>query len=200
MSTTRPKVDAVIVGMGWTGAIMAKELTDAGLDVVALERGPDRDTQPDFSYPRVVDELEGSVHRKYLQSLSRETVTIRHGVGGTAVPYRQMGSFKPGTGVGGAGNGLEQAPAFPAIAGNASVLAPESSTLIRLVLGGGAMAGTQAAPSRLGMPAFAWRLSDDDAARRLTFIRGSWGNRASALGAGQVARTRADMASTETPR
>ena len=140
MSTTRPKVDAVIVGMGWTGAIMAKELTDAGLDVVALERGPDRDTQPDFSYPRVVDELEGSVHRKYLQSLSRETVTIRHGVGGTAVPYRQMGSFKPGTGVGGAGNGLEQAPAFPAIAGNASVLAPESSTLIRLVLGGGAMA------------------------------------------------------------
>ncbi len=90
--------------MGWTGAIMAKELTDAGLTVVALERGPDRDTQPDFSYPRVVDELEGSVHRKFLQSLSKETVTVRHGVGGVAVPYREMGSFKPGTGVGGAGS------------------------------------------------------------------------------------------------
>ena len=43
MAIVKTKVDAVIVGMGWTGAIMAKELTDAGLRVVALERGPDRD-------------------------------------------------------------------------------------------------------------------------------------------------------------
>src|SRR6202790_697151 len=34
-----PHKDAVIVGFGWTGAIMAKELTEAGLKVVALERG-----------------------------------------------------------------------------------------------------------------------------------------------------------------
>ena len=104
MAIAKNKVDAVIVGMGWTGAIMAKELTDAGLNVVVLERGPDRDTQTDFAYPRVVDELEGSIHRKYLQSLAQETVTIRHGISDTAVPYRQMGSFKPGTGVGGAGS------------------------------------------------------------------------------------------------
>ncbi|MET0616609.1 MAG: GMC family oxidoreductase [Luteibacter sp.] len=103
MATVKPKVDAVIVGMGWTGAILAKELTDAGLNVVALERGPDRDTQPDFDYPRVVDELEGSVHRRFLQSLAQETITARHTGSDTAVPYRQMGSFKPGTGVGGAG-------------------------------------------------------------------------------------------------
>ena len=43
----------MIVGLGWTGAIMAKELTEAGLSVVALERGPDRDTQPDFAYPKL---------------------------------------------------------------------------------------------------------------------------------------------------
>src|ERR1700689_2994094 len=103
MAVTQPKVDAVIVGMGWTGAIMAKELTDAGLSVVALERGPDRDTQPDFAYPRIADELEGSIHRKFLQSLAKETVTVRHSSKDTAVPYRQMGSFKRGTGVGGAG-------------------------------------------------------------------------------------------------
>ena len=104
MANVKPKVDAVIVGMGWTGAIMAKELTDAGLNVVVLERGADRDTQPDFAYPKVVDELEGSVHRRYLQSLSQETVTVRHNQTSAAVPYRQMGSFKPGTGVGGAGS------------------------------------------------------------------------------------------------
>ena len=103
MATTKPKVDAVIVGAGWTGAILAKELTDAGLTVVCLERGADRHTEPDFAYPQVVDELEGSVHRRYLQALSQETVTIRHGINDTAVPYRQIGSFKPGTGVGGAG-------------------------------------------------------------------------------------------------
>jgi len=103
MAEVKPRVDAVIVGMGWTGAILAKELTDAGLRVVALERGADRDTQPDFAYPKIVDELEGSVHRRHLQSLAQETVTIRHRVADTAVPYRQVGSFKLGTGVGGAG-------------------------------------------------------------------------------------------------
>jgi len=104
VAISKPKVDVLIVGMGWTGAIMAKELTDAGLHVVALERGGDRDTQPDFAYPNVVDELEGSVHRRYLQSLAQDTLTIRHKAADTAVPYRQMGSFKPGTGVGGAGS------------------------------------------------------------------------------------------------
>ncbi|PRA31451.1 GMC family oxidoreductase [Pseudomonas poae] len=104
MANNKAKADVVIVGMGWTGAILAKELTDAGLHVVVLERGADRDTQPDFAYPKVVDELEGSVHRRYLQSLSQETVTARHNLSATAVPYRQMGSFKPGTGVGGAGS------------------------------------------------------------------------------------------------
>ncbi|MFK3645535.1 hypothetical protein, partial [Pseudomonas protegens] len=44
MATVMKKVDAVIVGFGWTGAIMAKELTEAGLNVLALERGPMQDT------------------------------------------------------------------------------------------------------------------------------------------------------------
>ena len=40
MVTRLKEVDAVTIGMGWTGAIMARELTKAGLNVVALERGP----------------------------------------------------------------------------------------------------------------------------------------------------------------
>lgn len=96
-------VDAVIVGFGWTGAIMGKELTDAGLDVVALERGEYRDTSPDFSYPKIIDELAYGIRGKLFQSLPRETVTIRHNVGDTAVPYRQFGAFLLGNHVGGAG-------------------------------------------------------------------------------------------------
>lgn len=39
MATVLNKVDAVIVGFGWAGAIMAKELTEAGLHVVAWSGG-----------------------------------------------------------------------------------------------------------------------------------------------------------------
>lgn len=53
----------MIVGFGWAGAIMAKELTEAGLNVVALERGPHRDTYPDGAYPQVIDELTYNVRR-----------------------------------------------------------------------------------------------------------------------------------------
>jgi gluconate 2-dehydrogenase alpha chain len=102
-TTQKKRVDAVIVGFGWTGAILAKELTEAGLQVVALERGPHRDTDPDFAYPKVIDELSYSIRGKLFQNLARETVTIRHGVGDTALPYRQFGAFNPGDGVGGAG-------------------------------------------------------------------------------------------------
>ena len=48
-------VDVVIVGFGWTGAIMGMEMTDAGLSVVALERGEKRDTYPDFACPRIAE-------------------------------------------------------------------------------------------------------------------------------------------------
>ena len=99
----KPSVDAVLVGFGWTGAIMGMELTAAGLKVLALERGEPRDTQPDFAYPRNTDELAYGIRGKLFQNLARETVTVRHGLQDTAVPYRQLGSFLPGDGVGGAG-------------------------------------------------------------------------------------------------
>ncbi len=103
MARTMKKADVVIVGFGWAGSIMARELAEAGLKVVALERGAMRDTQPDGAYPQVLDELTYSIRKKLFQDLSRETVTIRHGVNDTALPYRQLGAFLPGDGVGGAG-------------------------------------------------------------------------------------------------
>src|SRR6202021_3694091 len=101
--TRRKPVDAVIIGFGWTGAIMAKALTDAGLSVVALERGPARDTAPDFEYPRIVDELKYGVRGDLWQPLAKETVTVRHNVNEVAAPYRKYGSFFLGTGGGGGG-------------------------------------------------------------------------------------------------
>lgn len=62
MATRLKEVDAVMVGMGWTGSIMARELTKAGLQVLGLERGPDIKPSEDFAMPGVRDELR-FVHR-----------------------------------------------------------------------------------------------------------------------------------------
>jgi gluconate 2-dehydrogenase alpha chain len=95
--------DVVIVGMGWTGSIFAKELTDAGLKVVALERGRPRDTDPDFQPGIIHDELAFAVRHHLMQDVSRETITFRNSPREVALPMRQLGSFLPGEGVGGAG-------------------------------------------------------------------------------------------------
>lgn len=111
MSAQKNKpVDVVVVGLGWTGAIMAMELAEAGLEVLALERGEQRDTYPDFAYPRIADELTYGIRLKLFQETAKETVTVRHTSADFAVPYRQFGAFLPGNGVGGAGvhwNGMQ---------------------------------------------------------------------------------------------
>jgi alcohol dehydrogenase (quinone), cytochrome c subunit len=84
---------------------------------------------------------------------------------------------------------------LPSIAGNSSVLSENPSSLIHLVLAGNSLPATTAAPSPLGMPGFAWRLSNEEVAQLLTFIRSSWGNQASAVSAGDVGRVRATLTS-----
>lgn len=96
-------VDVVVVGGGWAGSIMAKEMTEAGRSVVMLERGPDRSTAADGAYPASIDELEANFRYKLFQDLSKNTVTIRNNANQTALPYRRMAAFLPGEGVGGAG-------------------------------------------------------------------------------------------------
>ena len=61
MATRLRAVDVVIVGLGWTGGILAKELSEAGMRVVALERGAMRSTNPDFAIPLIRDELKYAV-------------------------------------------------------------------------------------------------------------------------------------------
>ncbi len=103
MATRLQKVDAVIVGFGWTGSILAKELTDAGLQVVAIERGGFRDTVPDFATTHIQDELRYAVRNSIFEQPTRETLTFRNSMDQTALPMRHLGSFRPGAGAGGAG-------------------------------------------------------------------------------------------------
>jgi len=102
MKTMKP-VDVVVIGLGWTGSILSMELAQEGLRVLALERGNDRNTSPDFSYPKALDELKYAVRYELMRRLPLDTVTIRHGLGDTALPYRQYGAFLLPDNVGGAG-------------------------------------------------------------------------------------------------
>ncbi|UPG96620.1 cytochrome c [Luteibacter aegosomatissinici] len=79
---------------------------------------------------------------------------------------------------------------FPAIAGNPTVLAEDSTTLVRLILKGSRLPSTEAAPSPLGMPAFAERLSDDEVAQLATYVRSHFGNHASAVDASAAHKVR----------
>jgi mono/diheme cytochrome c family protein len=83
--------------------------------------------------------------------------------------------------------------ALPKIAGNPTVLSANADSLIRIVLNGSSLPGTAGAPSALGMPGFAWRLSNEEVAELLTFIRGSWGNRAPGVSAREVGEVRAAL-------
>jgi gluconate 2-dehydrogenase alpha chain len=103
MATKLKPVDAVLVGFGWTGAILGQQLCDAGLNVVALERGPWRDTPTDFATGFAQDELRYMWRHHLFQNLSDDTITIRNNIRQEALPMRRMGSFLLGTGVGSGG-------------------------------------------------------------------------------------------------
>ena len=89
---------------------------------------------------------------------------------------------------GDAGQGVPKA--IPALAGNPSVLAKDTTSLIRLVVEGGNSPATLDGPPRQRMPAFAGTLSNAQLADALTYIRGAWGNVAQPISGNDVASLR----------
>ncbi|WP_397450756.1 c-type cytochrome [Pseudomonas sp. NA-150] len=79
---------------------------------------------------------------------------------------------------------------FPALAGNPVLQSADAASLINIVLNGGTLAATHTAPSTFTMPAFAWRMTDQQVADVVSFIRSSWGNQAAAVKASDVASVR----------
>jgi mono/diheme cytochrome c family protein len=82
---------------------------------------------------------------------------------------------------------------FPRLAGNASVLAANTDSLIAIILTGNRLPSTAPAPSALAMPPFGWRYSDADIAALATFVRASWGNGGSAVTASDVSAMRKSL-------
>jgi alcohol dehydrogenase (quinone), cytochrome c subunit len=73
---------------------------------------------------------------------------------------------------------------------NGSSFTDDPLSLISIVLLGSKTSVTSATPAQFAMPAFAWRLSDQDAADIISFIRSSWGNHANSIEAPKIAALR----------
>ena len=71
--------------------------------MVGLERGRMVDANHDFCDDICARQLNSTGCNELLQNLSRETITFRNAMNETALPMREIGSFKPGECVGGAG-------------------------------------------------------------------------------------------------
>lgn len=92
-------------------------------------------------------------------------------------------------------DGRGYAEVFPALGGNPVLNGKDATSLIHIVLAGGYLPGNQHAPTGYGMPGFAWRLSDQEVADVVSFIRAGWGNAGSAVSASAVAAQRKALGS-----
>jgi mono/diheme cytochrome c family protein len=81
-------------------------------------------------------------------------------------------------------------PTYPPLAGNQAIAMEFAVNPIRMILFGGFPPATRGNPRPFGMPPFAYMLSDQEVAEVATYVRQSWGNRASAVSPADVARYR----------
>ncbi len=87
-------------------------------------------------------------------------------------------------------HGKGHPPAYPPLAGKASLSTGAPTNAIRMVLNGGYPPSTAGNPRPYGMPPYAMTLNDDEVAAVVSYIRNRWGNTGSMVSPGDVARLR----------
>ena len=108
MAKLLPRKDVVIMGLGWTGSILAQELTEAGLDVLAIERGPWRDTATDFNIGYMPDELRYAIRKELFLQPAQEAMTMRNDVTPDGAADARLWLLPAGRGRGRRGRALER--------------------------------------------------------------------------------------------
>jgi mono/diheme cytochrome c family protein len=87
-------------------------------------------------------------------------------------------------------DGRGMPPHYPPLAGNRALTMEASVNAIRIVLNGGFAPGTAANPRPYGMPPYSHLLDDAEVAAVVSYLRASWGNRASPVTPDEVNRYR----------
>lgn len=91
-------------------------------------------------------------------------------------------------------NGRGIPGAIPSLAGSAIAQADTVATAARTILEGGTTVATKTKPAAFAMPAFADKLSDEDVAAVLSFVRQAWNNRAAPVAPADIEHVRATIA------
>lgn len=87
------------------------------------------------------------------------------------------------------GTGMQDT--FPALRDSPIVQSDNPTSLVHVVLRGARSPSTEQRANLLAMPDFAWKLTDEQVAAVLTYIRGAWGNNAAPVDSGKVEEVRA---------
>ena len=82
------------------------------------------------------------------------------------------------------GSGVPQT--FARLDGSNKVNSDDPTTVIRVILEGAQAMPTETHPAPFGMPSFAWKLTDDQIADLVSYVRNAWGNDARPVDASEV--------------
>jgi mono/diheme cytochrome c family protein len=82
---------------------------------------------------------------------------------------------------------------FPPLVHNANAQQHDPTTLIRIILQGTRTVATDKRPTPFAMPAFDWKLKDNQIAAVATFVRNAWGNSAPPVTSKQVTGLRQQL-------
>jgi mono/diheme cytochrome c family protein len=150
--------------------LSSSHMTEADLTAIAtyLKTLPGQTAAPAAAIPASDPEMVAG------EAIYADECSACHGPDGKGVPYL-----------------------FPSLAGSSNVRSTDPTSLVRVVIEGARSVATAGELTGPGMPSFAWKLSDDQAAAVLTYIRNAWGAAAPAVSESQVAqgRKRASTAS-----
>jgi mono/diheme cytochrome c family protein len=83
-----------------------------------------------------------------------------------------------------AGTGIEHL--LPKLSGNVVTTQDGPASFIRIIIAGGRAAATDARPTSPAIPSLGYRLSDEQIAAVVTFVRNNWGKAASRVSADTV--------------
>lgn len=89
---------------------------------------------------------------------------------------------------------------FAPLAGSGKVNNEDSTTVVRVILEGARAVPTKVHPSPLTMPAFNWKLTDEQIAAVATYVRASWGNSGEPVSASDVGDLRESLAEALAPQ
>ena len=153
----------------------------------------------------MADEISNSTSHWTMDDLRAAATYLLDQPGGGPSPQQPVGASDPVMQAGGAiyvdecsachtanGNGVSRL--LPALKGSAAVQQAKPDSLLHVVLGGTRAVASEGAPTGAAMPAFGWKLTDEQVAAVTTYIRNAWGNAAPAVTADDARAMRQALA------